>query len=100
MEQERKTMLDEIVSKLGQIAADKGYVTDEDIFAKMATIEFTAEDTEYVYDELEAKNITHTNSPEVDEAKPENIERIITFIFSGFIRINTTGFLQSVGFGQ
>jgi len=78
MEQEKKALLDAVVDKLAQIAETKGYVTEEDMLAKMVKIEYTKEDAEYVFDQLEARQIKVNNQVEEEEIKPENIERIIT----------------------
>ncbi len=78
MEQERKVVLDAIVEKLVALAETKGYVSEEDILAKMSQIEYLAEDAEYVFSELENKNVKVSNQADDDDIKPENIERIVT----------------------
>jgi len=78
MEQERKVVLDAIVEKLVALAETKGYVSEEDILAKMSQIEYLAEDAEYVFGELENKNVKVSNQADDDDIKPENIERIVT----------------------
>lgn len=79
MEQERKELLDGLIDKLITIADTKGFVTEEDILVKLSKIEFTSEDSAYVFDELRARNVAIANQvEEEDGAKPENIERIIT----------------------
>ena len=75
--EERKAELDAVVDKLAQIAETKGFVTEEDILAKMAKIEYMSEDAEYVFAELERRGIKVSNQAE-EEAKPESIDRIIT----------------------
>ena len=78
MEQEKKELLDAVVERLAQVAETKGFVTEEDILAKMAKIEYTSEDAEYVFNALEEKKIKVSNQPEEEADKPENIERLVT----------------------
>ena len=73
---EKKAFLDELVGKLAEIADTKGCVTEEDILAGMSKIEYTAEDAEYVFAELEARGIK-VNS-QAEESRDVNLDRMMT----------------------
>ena len=72
--QDRKAMLDELLLKLEQLAESKGYVTEEDMLNKLSKTEFTAEDTEYLFAELEKRGVSVKQPTE----KKENIDRMLT----------------------
>lgn len=76
MQEERKVFLDELVGKLAEIAEKNGFVTEEDILAGMTKIEYTAEDAEYVFGELEARGIKV--SSQSDDRKDVNIDKMMT----------------------
>ena len=62
MELERKQKLDEQLEKMIEIGKVKGAISEEDVMNKLMSIEFTAEDVEYVRDVLEQEGIAITDT--------------------------------------
>lgn len=73
---EKQMMLDQQIEKLVAQGLAKGSILEEDILAKLQKIgEFTAEDTEYVYDQIEKRGV-NISSP--GPAKDKDINKMLS----------------------